>query len=153
MLTLLLYLLLAVVAATVLFLVAVFLLPRGEQIAPPVTDVRPWQELPQRPLEPADVAGVRLPVTLRGYRFAETDLLLDRLTEELRVRDEEIERLRESAAALERPYRPELDEPYRPESAAPYGRESDDSFRPEPENRYHPIGDPFRPEDDAPSGG
>jgi len=37
---------------------------------------------------------VRLPVALRGYRFAETDLLLDRLVEELRARDEEIARLR-----------------------------------------------------------
>ena len=36
---------------------------------------------------------MRLPVALRGYRFAETDLLLDRLTEELRLRDEEIARL------------------------------------------------------------
>jgi len=31
---------------------------------------------------------------LRGYRFAETDLLLDRLAEELKARDAEIERLR-----------------------------------------------------------
>jgi len=37
---------------------------------------------------------VRLPVALRGYRFAETDLLLDRLVEELRARDEEIAGLR-----------------------------------------------------------
>ena len=37
---------------------------------------------------------MRLPVALRGYRFAETDLLLDRLAAELRVRDAEIERLR-----------------------------------------------------------
>ena len=41
------------------------------------------------------MAAVRLPVALRGYRFAETDLLLDRLAEELRARDEEIDRLRE----------------------------------------------------------
>jgi hypothetical protein len=33
-------------------------------------------------------------VALRGYRFAETDLLLDRLTDELRQRDDEIARLR-----------------------------------------------------------
>ena len=37
------------------------------------------------PLTAADVAEVRLPVALRGYRFAETDLLLDRLADELRA--------------------------------------------------------------------
>ncbi len=36
---------------------------------------------------------MRLPVALRGYRFAETDLLLDRLVEEIRTRDEHIDRL------------------------------------------------------------
>ena len=41
---------------------------------------------------------MRLPVALRGYRFAETDILLDRLTEELRERDAEIARLRDAAA-------------------------------------------------------
>jgi DivIVA domain-containing protein len=45
-------------------------------------------------LSPADVADVRLPVALRGYRFAETDLLLDRLGEELKLRDAEISALR-----------------------------------------------------------
>ncbi|MEP7179803.1 MAG: hypothetical protein ABI775_11985, partial [Pseudonocardiales bacterium] len=37
------------------------------------------------------------PVALRGYRFAETDLLLDRLVEELLARDDEIARLRRPA--------------------------------------------------------
>jgi hypothetical protein len=40
---------------------------------------------------------------LRGYRFAETDLLLDRLTDELRARDEEIEQLRNGRSALPEP--------------------------------------------------
>jgi hypothetical protein len=55
--------------------------------------------LPDRPLLPEDVIATRLPVALRGYRFAETDLLLDRLTLELRERDEEIERLRGAAGS------------------------------------------------------
>ena len=46
-------------------------------------------------LDETDVAAVRLPVALRGYRFAETDLLLDRLADELRERDAEIARLKE----------------------------------------------------------
>jgi hypothetical protein len=92
---------LAVVAVAVLFGLAVLVLPRGEQIAPPVSDHRPWAELPDEPLQAEDLVEVRLPVTLRGYRFAETDLLIDRLGDELRRRDAEIARLQglTSAAA------------------------------------------------------
>lgn len=97
MLTLLLYALLALVLVGGLFLLAAKLLPAGEQIAPPVRDDPIWTLPADRPLVAEDVASVRLPVALRGYRFAETDLLLDRLTEELRRRDEEIAYLRGEA--------------------------------------------------------
>lgn len=93
-LTLLLYALLAIIVVAGLFALAVFVLPKGEQLAPPAADTRPWETLPERQLRPEDVVAARLPVALRGYRFAETDLLLDRLTDELRMRDEEIARLR-----------------------------------------------------------
>lgn len=94
MLHLFLYGLLAILLAGGLFLLASWLLPAGEQIAPPVRDEAPW-ELPfERPLGADDIDGVRLPVALRGYRFAETDVLLDRLAAELRARDAEIARLR-----------------------------------------------------------
>ncbi|MBN9618232.1 MAG: DivIVA domain-containing protein [Actinobacteria bacterium] len=93
MLHLLLYGLLAVVIAVGLFLLAARFLPAGEQIAPPVRDEPPWA-VPDT-LTGADIDAVRLPVALRGYRFAETDLLLDRLAEELRARDAEIVRLRQ----------------------------------------------------------
>jgi hypothetical protein len=92
-LTLALYGLLAIVIMGALFLVAVNLLPAGEQIAPSVRDEAPWDLPMSRPLDAADVASIRLPVALRGYRFAETDVLLDRLGEELRARDAEIARL------------------------------------------------------------
>ena len=107
MLTLLLYGLLAVFVIAALFGLAVFVLPKGEQISPPAPDTRPWEALPDRPLLPEDVIATRLPVALRGYRFAETDLLLDRLTLELRERDEEIERLR--GATLDSPAPGELE--------------------------------------------
>jgi hypothetical protein len=95
---LLLYGLLAVILAGVLFAAAARFLPAGEQIAPPLRDEPPWELPAERPLQADDVDGVRLPVALRGYRFAETDLLLDRLAGELRARDEEIARLRGHAA-------------------------------------------------------
>lgn len=100
MLTLLLYGLLAVVVIAVLFVLAANFLPAGEQIAPPLRDEAPWQLPAGQRMSAAEVAGVRLPVALRGYRFAETDLLLDRLAEELRERDEELARMR--AASSER---------------------------------------------------
>ena len=94
MLHLFLYGLLAILLAGGLFLLATRFLPAGEQIAPPLRDEPPWELPPDRALGPDDVDSVRLPVALRGYRFAETDLLLDRLAAELRARDAEIARLR-----------------------------------------------------------
>ena len=99
MLTLGLYGLLAVLVMIGLFLLAANFLPAGEQIAPPIRDEPPWDLPASRRLDADDVASVRLPVALRGYRFAETDLLLDRLGEELRARDAEIARLRGGLAA------------------------------------------------------
>ena len=103
MLTLLLYGLLAVLVIGILFVAAVYFLPRGEQLATPAPDSRTWAQLPRGHIRPDDVTAMRLPVALRGYRFAETDLLLDRLTDELRARDEEIERLRNGRSVLPEP--------------------------------------------------
>lgn len=94
MVQLLLYGLLAILLAGLLFLLATRFLPAGEQIAPALRDEPPWALPPERLLRAEDVDDLRLPVALRGYRFAETDLLLDRLAGELRLRDEEIARLR-----------------------------------------------------------
>ncbi len=97
MVTLLVYALLAIVAVGGLYGLALLLLA-PEHISPATRDQAPWA-ISDDQLEPADVIGVRLPVAVRGYRFAETDLLLDRLTEELRLRDEEISRLRSHLGA------------------------------------------------------
>ena len=97
MLTLVLYLLGALVVFGGLFAIAVFALPKGEQISDPAPDVKQWT-MAERSLTADDIVSVRLPIALRGYRFAETDLLLDRLTDELRQRDAEIERLRSGVA-------------------------------------------------------
>ena len=93
MLSLLGFGLLAVLIAAVLFVAAAYLLPSGEQLAPAARDEPLWGLPEDRPIDDADLGSVRLPVALRGYRFAETDLLLDRLAEELRARDEQIARL------------------------------------------------------------
>jgi hypothetical protein len=96
-LTLLLYALLALIAVSCLYGLATLFLARTEQISPPAADQAPWR-LADAPLDAHDVVELRLPVALRGYRFAETDLLLDRLADELRERDEEIARLKAGPA-------------------------------------------------------
>lgn len=100
MLTLVLYGLLAIGLMGGLFLLAVRFLPAGEQIAPSVRDQPVWTLPAERAIRAADIAELRLPVALRGYRFAETDELLDRLVEELRARDDELARLRGVLVAL-----------------------------------------------------
>lgn len=64
-----------------------------------VTPDRLVDALPlDRPLSRADVAGVRLPMALRGYRMAEVDDLLDRLGAELAERDARIAELERAVA-------------------------------------------------------
>ena len=99
MLTVLGYLALAVLLVGGLFLIASKCLPAGEQLAAPVRDEPIWDLPAGQPIRAHDVAVVRLPVAVRGYRFQETDRLLDRLAEELRERDELIARLRVGEAA------------------------------------------------------
>src|SRR4029079_10020618 len=77
-LTLLLYGLLAVLVIRILFVAAVYLLTRGAQLATPAPDSGTWAQLPRGHIRPDDVTAMRLPVALRGYRFAATDPLLER---------------------------------------------------------------------------
>jgi hypothetical protein len=92
-LTLALYGLLAIGLMVAMFLLAVRFLPAGEQIAPAVRDEPLWTLPADRKVSATDIADLRLPVSLRGYRFAETDELLDRLVDEVRARDVELDRL------------------------------------------------------------
>lgn len=92
------YLLLALVVAAVLFYLVVALLPSGLMVTP-IRDNRPMELPANRRLRISDLDRIRIPVSLRGYRFAETDELIDRLAAEIQLRDEEIERLRHGAPA------------------------------------------------------
>lgn len=93
MLTLIGYLVLGAALIALLFAGGMYLMPKGEQVAPPVRDEPHWAIAQGRPVTGDDVDSVRLPVALRGYRFAETDQLLDTLANELRWRDAELTRL------------------------------------------------------------
>lgn len=90
------YLLLALVVAALVFYGVVALLPKGLSLTPQ-RDNRPFELPGDRRMVREDLDRVRIPVGVRGYRFAETDDLIDRLAAELVVRDEEIARLRSQA--------------------------------------------------------
>jgi hypothetical protein len=146
-----LYGLLAILVAGVLFLSAAYLLPAGEQIAPPIRDEPIWDLPAEKRLDHVDVASVRLPVALRGYRFAETDLLLDRLADELRSRDEEIARLRAAVAAGSGDSAGSDDSSRAGDSTgqADLSPEADETWlAPDPAERVEPRSTPIQPNDD-----
>lgn len=87
------YLLLALVVAALLFYGVVALLPNGLSLTPQ-RDNPPFELPADRRMVREDLERVRIPIGLRGYRFAETDDLIDRLAAEIVVRDEELARLR-----------------------------------------------------------
>ncbi|HEY2043383.1 MAG TPA: hypothetical protein VGH11_11970 [Jatrophihabitans sp.] len=89
------YLILAVIVAAVLFYAVIALLPDGLSFSPQA-DQRPFALPADRRMDGSDIAGIRIPVTVRGYRFAETDDLIDRLAAEIAARDEEIATLRQN---------------------------------------------------------
>ncbi|MHA3701680.1 hypothetical protein ACXR2U_05805 [Jatrophihabitans sp. YIM 134969] len=92
--TLFVYIVLALVVVAALVALAVLVLPANEELAPAAADRTPWALPAERAMTGPDVTRLRLPVTLRGYRFAETDAVLDRLGEEIAHRDSVIATLR-----------------------------------------------------------
>jgi hypothetical protein len=75
---------------------------------------------------------VRIPVGLRGYRFAETDDLIDRLAAEIVVRDEEIARLRRTDdEPLRRPEHERLAGPAEAAEPVPDPSPDEEPARPE----------------------
>lgn len=87
------------VALGVLVVVGVVLLTAGraDPLEPePVTRGLTGADEPVR--SPDEVAAIRFPVVLRGYRMDDVDAVLDRLSRELAERDTEIRTLRAAAA-------------------------------------------------------
>jgi DivIVA domain-containing protein len=82
------------VVGALLFLGGSVLLGRGET-RPPADPDRSPLELPEdRPVTADDVRGVRMSVTVRGYRMTEVDWLLEQLAQALEERDAAIAALR-----------------------------------------------------------
>ena len=72
--------------AAVLFAVAVLSTREGPVLADAPPDAADLG-LPDGPLAPEDVAGLRFSLAPRGYRMSEVDEVLDRLAAELAERD------------------------------------------------------------------
>jgi DivIVA domain-containing protein len=82
------------VVGGLLFLGGSVLLGRGETQPPADPDHSPLELPEDRPVTADDVRGVRMSVTVRGYRMTEVDWLLDQFAAVLEERDEEIATLR-----------------------------------------------------------
>lgn len=82
MITVLQYLVIAAAIGLVVFLVAVLVFGRGEQMAPLPARTSP-AELPDGGIAGPDIRGVRFAVGARGYRMSDVDWTLERLADEV----------------------------------------------------------------------
>ncbi|WP_347059569.1 DivIVA domain-containing protein [Blastococcus sp. HT6-30] len=99
MLSFLVFVVAALLVGGVLFVVAALLLGRGETQPPAEPDRSPVHLPDDRRVVSEDVRSLRISVTLRGYRMAEVDWLIDQLALALDERDAEIAALRAELAA------------------------------------------------------
>jgi DivIVA domain-containing protein len=96
---LLLTLAVALVIGLIVFGAVAFTLGKATGLAPVDPDAAPHELPPDAAVKPADVEAVRFDVVLRGYRMDQVDTVLERLTYDLGVRDDEIRALREELRA------------------------------------------------------
>jgi DivIVA domain-containing protein len=80
----LLYLLVLVLVAAVLFVVASVVFGRGEPL-PPLPGATTATALPASEVTGADIDAVKFTQTLRGYKTSEVDWVLDRLSQEIEL--------------------------------------------------------------------
>ena len=80
--TALIYLLVVVVVAAVVYALAVAVFGRGEEL-PPLAEGETPTRLPVGRVSGADVRALRIPQAVRGYRMVEVDWVLDRLAGEV----------------------------------------------------------------------
>jgi DivIVA domain-containing protein len=91
--TALIYLVVMVLVAAVVFMLVSLVFGRGEELAPLPPGVTPTK-LPSTDVSGDDLRSVRFQVVLRGYRMTDVDWVLDRLAgevDELRARNAELE--------------------------------------------------------------
>ncbi|WP_020498444.1 DivIVA domain-containing protein [Sciscionella marina] len=82
MTTALIYLLVLLLVAAVVYLIAVFVFGRGEELAPLPPGSSPTR-LPVDRIAGTDARAVRFQQALRGYRMSEVDWVISRLADEV----------------------------------------------------------------------
>ncbi|MGY2082712.1 DivIVA domain-containing protein [Blastococcus sp. SYSU DS0539] len=102
MLSFLVFVVAVLLVGGVLFVVGSLLLGRGETQPPAEPDRSPVELPDDRRVVSDDLRAVRIAVTLRGYRMAEVDWLLEQLALTLDERDAEVAALRAELAARAR---------------------------------------------------
>ncbi|GEL18580.1 DivIVA domain-containing protein [Pseudonocardia asaccharolytica] len=98
--TALIYLLVVLVVAAVVFGLTAAVFGRGEELAPLAPGATPTR-LPIGKISGHDVRELQFQQAVRGYRMAEVDWVLDRLAEELDRASAERDELRTQVARLE----------------------------------------------------
>jgi DivIVA domain-containing protein len=96
----LIYLVVLILVAVVLFALGTVLFGRSEQL-PPLTRGTTATVLPASGVTGADVDAVKFTQTLRGYKTSEVDWVLDRLAQELDSLRGELTTLRAQTADAE----------------------------------------------------
>ena len=96
----LIYLVVLILVAVVLFALGTVLFGRSEQL-PPLARGTTATVLPASGVTGADVAAVKFTQTLRGYKTSEVDWVLDRLAQELDSLRGELTTLRAQTADAE----------------------------------------------------
>jgi DivIVA domain-containing protein len=101
--TALIYLVVMVLVAAVVFLLVSAIFGRGEELAPLPPGASPTR-LPASDITSEDVRALKFQLVLRGYRMSEVDWVLNRLAgevDELRTRIAELERALDERAGDE----------------------------------------------------
>src|SRR5205085_2607217 len=120
----LIYLVVMVLVAAVVFLLVSAVFGRGEELAPLPPGASPTR-LPAADVTPEDVRALKFQLVLRGYRMSEVDWVLERLAGE-------VGELRDRVAELER----QLDERATGEPAVPATAVAENNHRLEPGQNY-----------------
>jgi DivIVA domain-containing protein len=140
----LLYLVVLVLVATVLFGIGSVVFGRGERL-PPLPRATTATVLPASEVTGADVDALRFTQTLRGYKASEVDWVLERLGQEL-------DQLRGQLAAVRAAYGiddfvPDSDGGSDAEFDTEFDAETNDDPGDVPEDAAHPRGVPALPTD------
>lgn len=112
----------------------------GDVLRDPHPDDRD-AELPPGAVQPEDIAELRFDLAFRGYRMAEVDRVLHRLSDELAARDTRIAELEQALVEAPAPLDPVHEEPEQPQAVAEV---------PVPPAPAVPLAEPEQPQQEHP---